>query len=74
MMLSCQTENVSQLSFSSSIIGLMKISKTERELFSRMGKRGGLRRAQRLTAEHRREIARLGGQAKAAKQKAKTTQ
>ena len=48
---------------------MMKLTKAERELARRTGAEGGRVAARRLTAQQRRERARAGGLAKAAKAK-----
>lgn len=47
----------------------MRLSKAAREAFKKLGREGGLARAQSLTPERRKEIARLGYQASLAKLK-----
>ena len=48
---------------------MMKLTKAERELACRTGAEGGRVAARHMTAQQRRERARLGGLAKAAKTK-----
>ena len=50
----------------------MKLPKNIRDQFVKMGRKGGKKRAQNLTAEQRSEIARMGGHAKKMVRLAKT--